>query len=449
MSDTSTPTIEEFEPIASQLKVIEDIKDNFDYSKGVHQILLSGTAGSAKSLLLAHIICLHCLENPGAVFGIGRLSLPSLKETLIQKIRDHLYGVVDHRYYETNGNFHFPNKSKIISFSWSDKNYKRFRSYELSGMAFEELTETKTSDAYDEAYMRVGRLAHVNERLIISATNPDSPAHWAYKKLIDKKDPLTMVYYSSLDDNPYLPQSYKDNMLNTLDPKMAQRMVYGKWIEINQEVVYYAYEKDKNFINSAYKVNPAHPIHICWDFNIGVGKPLSVALFQYISGVMHIFAEIIIEGQRTAESCDELYERGFLNYNTKYFINGDATGKRRDTRSILSDYEIIDKFFSNLVIPGRGRINYEMDVPQSNPPIRTRHNLMNGQICNANNQRNLFVYKDAKTVDEGLRLTKLKAGGLFQEDDSDYFQHVTTAVGYGLWAVKRKQVNHSPTALKR
>jgi hypothetical protein len=47
------------------------------------------------------------------------------------------------------------------------------------------------------------------------------------------------------------------------------------------------------------------------------------------------------------------------------------------------------------------------------------------------------VHKRAKTVDEGLRLTKLKAGGHYIEDDTKHYQHVTTALGYGLIAAIR------------
>jgi hypothetical protein len=43
------------------------------------------------------------------------------------------------------------------------------------------------------------------------------------------------------------------------------------------------------------------------------------------------------------------------------------------------------------------------------------------------------VYEQAAKLDEGLRLAKLKKGGNYVEDDSDDFQHVTTAFGY--WVV--------------
>ena len=80
-------------------------------------------------------------------------------------------------------------------------------------------------------------------------------------------------------------------------------------------------------------------------------------------------------------------------------------------------------------------IKYEIKVPRSNPPIRTRHNKVNAQICNANGLRRLFVYRDAPTVDEGLRMTKLKPGAQYIEDDSNHFQYITTALGYKICGI--------------
>ena len=49
--------------------------------------------------------------------------------------------------------------------------------------------------------------------------------------------------------------------------------------------------------------------------------------------------------------------------------------------------------------------------------------------------RKLFVYKDAPTVDEGLRLTKLKSGAQYLEDDNNHYQHISSALGYAICGV--------------
>jgi len=138
----------------------------------------------------------------------------------------------------------------------------------------------------------------------------------------------------------------------------------------------------------------------------------------------------------------EMKARGLLDYPTNYVVHGDATGKARNTRSVQSDYDIIQDFLED------ERVRFDIDVPRSNPPIRTRHNVVNGTICSKSGSRRLFVYKDAPTVDEGLRLTSLKKGAQYLEDDSKSFQHITTALGYSVWQIESsKQSQDSYTGM--
>ena len=396
----------------------------------------------------------NCLRHRRARLLLGRRSLPDLKSTIFTKIIEHLEGSlkegIDYTYQETTANIQFRNGSEIISRSWADKRYKKLRSLEISAAVIEELSENNDEDkqAYDEIKMRIGRLPHVPEKWIISATNTESPSHWIYKYFMEDKSPSKHVYYSRTEDNPFLPKSYIDQLKRDLDPKMAKRMLYGEWIEINQEVVYYAYEKEKNFVDQSYIVKPNQPIYISWDFNIGEGKPLSVVLFQFTNGIMHIFNEVVVSGMRTDESCDELAERGLLDYPSKYKITGDASGKHRDTRSKRSDYEIIEKFFANYRTKEGRPLDFELKVPMSNPPVRKRHNLVNAYCRNSLGETRLVVYKDAPTADRGLRLTQLKKGGNYIEDDSKEYQHISTAIGYGLAVASRESLRTPQQTLR-
>ena len=164
----STPSLTQFNPhdVPYQYDVIKDIRTEYDYRKGVHEVLLSGSVGSAKSLLMAHIIVTHCLMYPRARFGIGRRALPDLKATLFQKIKEHIEPCMkegrDYKLNESTAYIQFSNKSEIISKSWADTHYTKMRSLELSGFAIEELTEDDDNEhAYRELIMRIGRLPHV------------------------------------------------------------------------------------------------------------------------------------------------------------------------------------------------------------------------------------------------------------------------------------------------
>ena len=426
------PKINEFMPLQNQWEVINKIRCQYDYSKGTHEVLLSGSVGSAKTILLAHLGLTHALLYPGSHVGIGRRTKPELKETLVHVIQEHIGGIFNPNFNKTTSNFKLPNGSRITAFSWADQSYKKFRSHEFSCFLIEELTENKDPEFYQEIFMRVGRLPNVPEKIIICATNPDDPEHWAYKRWFDTPKDTRHVFYSKTSDNPYLPASYVEQLEANLDPKMARRMLYGEWLAIAQDIIYYAYEKDRNFKNEVYQVNPRFPIHLCFDFNIGQGKPMSACLFQKVGNTFHVFAEVIVQGSRTEDQMEEMAARGYLDYQTNYIINGDATGKRNDTRSPLSDYDIIKKYLANYRGPGNRALNFEMKVPMSNPPIRTRHNMVNAQFINEKGQVRLYVYKTCPTLDEGLRLTKLKPGAQYLEDDSKAHQHVTTALGYGI-----------------
>ncbi len=428
----NTPSFHEFDPrhIPYQAEVIDDVYHSYDYSMGIHEVLLSGSVGSAKSILMAHMCIRHCIENNQARVVLGRKALPDLKATIYQKICEHLEGSFkEGRDYVKSANYgkiRFKNGSEIISRSWSDKRYKKMRSLELSMAVIEELTENNDEDkeAYDEIKMRVGRLPHIKKPLIIAATNPDAPSHWAYKYFIDTQIDTRHVYYSVTTDNPFLPPQYISQLKHDLDPKLAERMIYGRWVDIAGEVIYHQYNHDSQFINSPYSVDKRYPVYLSWDFNIADGKPMSMCCVQYIDDHFHVFNEVVVHGARTADTVDELESKGLLLRDIRYGICGDATGSSRDTRGARSDYDIIRKEMA------ARDITYEFMVPPSNPAVRLRHNTVNAYCRNANGLSRLTVYRDAPTVADGLRMTKLKKGAGYIEDDSKAFQHVTTALGY-------------------
>ena len=443
---SSTPSLTEFDPkaVPYQYKVIKDIRQNFNYEDGMHEILLSGSVGSAKSLLLAHLAVTHCLLYPGARVCLARKAMPDLKDTIFETILEHLdcESLVEGEDYVVNltaTSIYFPRyKSKIISRSWADKKFKKFRSIAFSMLCVEELTENDNEykEFYEEAIARLNRLEHVPEQVVICATNPDSPSHWAYDYFIKNQGKHRHVYYSVTTDNPFLPPSYKRQLEEIYDPKMARRMLYGEWLSITQDVIYHQYDSDVHYKkDKKWKVINGVPIHICYDFNIGLGKPFSVCAFQYVGGVFHFFTECVIEGQRTEDSLEEMATNGVFDHRCLYIIHGDCNGRSRDTRSPRSDYDIIDKFLRNYR-PKHGPMRVSIQVPRSNPALRHRHNTVNAQMRNALGHVKLYVYEGCETLDKGFSLTHLKKGGKYLEDDTDAFQHITTAAGYGIVTVK-------------
>lgn len=449
VSTTSTPSFTEFDPriIPYQYRVLLDVWRRWDYTGGrIYEFLLSGAVGSAKSILGAHLVLKHVTYFNRSRVVLGRQSMPDLKDTIVQKVIEHMEGDfidgIDYEYNKTQASFKFLNGSEIISRSWADKKYKSaFRSVEASAGFIEELTENDESfkGFYSELRMRIGRLRHVPQGWLGAATNPDSPAHWGYKhwelgrpnhRLDTRK-----VYYSITTDNPFLAPEYILQLKKETDPKLARRMLYGEWVEVTAEVVYHQYSREHNYRDVSYEYSERYPMLLCFDFNIGVGKPMSACSGQYHSDKdeFHWGHDYVVEGARTEDILEEMAGQGlFDNFRGTFIVHGDATGKHRDTRSKTTDYEIIRKFLANYTRPDGTHLDFIIDVGLTNPPIRSRHNTVNAYLCNDLGERRMYVYKDAEVLDEGFRLVKLKDTGQYIEDDTPYYQHVTTAAGYGV-----------------
>jgi hypothetical protein len=438
--EKSKPYFSAFSPdvIPYQREVVNFL-DNWDYSSGTPEILLSGSYGSAKSILMAHLVVRHCLEWTGAKACLARKAMPDLKDTIFKEILEHLAeDFIEGIHYwvnNTSAKITFFNGSEILSRSWSDKKYKKGRSLKLSMLVIEEISENSLEDmeAFKTLKARLRRLPHVSENILIAATNPDSPTHWVYRYFIEEQKPTRKVFYSVTTDNPYLDPIYIQQLQQDLSPQEADRYLRGKWVDIDHENIYAAYKKDRNFKSQSYEINKQLPIHMCFDFNIGTGKPMSSCVFQYFNQTFHVFDEAVVHGARTLDIMEEWFERGLFYPGVEIIIHGDAAGNHRDTRSTQSDYDQIKKYLAQ--IPG---LRFKIEVPLANPPIRQRHNRINSHCINELGQVRLYLYEKCKVLDEGLRLTAFKKGANMVEDDSFYAQHITTALGYGVTYVTNK-----------
>lgn len=451
----SGTTLQSFNPyvIPMQADVINLLRSKWDYEKGTPEVLLSGSYGSSKSILLAHIAITHCLINRKAEVFIGRRSLPDLKKTIWQEILDHLLDLKESVDYIINKSEHsilfVATNSKIITGSWADKKYKKFRSLRLSMCIIEELTENDEQDfeAFKALKGRLRRRPWIKENVLICATNPDDPNTWQYRYFIESQPHETrFVFYSNTEDNPFLDPVYINQLKKDLDPISIRRYLNGEWVSIQGAGIYHCYDNKIHYKkDEEYIINDNFSVDISWDFNIGLGKPLSVTIGQYISGVFHVERSICIESISTSNMMDEIQSLGYFDRGNRIKIYGDATGQARSTMSLHSNYEIIKNYLANYVDVRGNKTNFDMSVPRSNPPIMTRHNKVNAHLKNGKNETRLFLYKNAKKLDEGLRLTKLKKGADYQEDDANDYQHVTTALGY--W-INSASLNINMAALK-
>ena len=424
----TTPLFQEFNPkrIPWQWEATKYIR-NFDYKLGALELFYSGGVGSAKTIDHVHEIVKDCLEQPNSRWLMIRKVLKDLKRTSWAELLRHMADIsplVVRSYNKTEMKISFHNGSEIYGDSYDDGDITKFQSMNLSGLDIEEANEMESKEIYEGIKLRIGR-AGVEKNKIFIRTNPDEPTHWLYKYFItDSNHPNKKVFYSLTEQNPFLPSWYLENLKRDLDPLMARRKLYGEWISIFKEHIYYNYKRENNFRDYDYIINPNYPIDLMHDFNIGKNKPMSSCLGQNIDGCFHVFKVFHVDGARTLDILEEMDSKFRFPIEYNYRVFGDASGSHNDTRSKVTDWDIVERFLS------QKNLRYEMCVPKSNPPIRRRHNIVNASFLNENNKVRYFQYKGTDWLDDGWRLTSFKKGGSNIEDDSLPNQHATTAVGY-------------------
>lgn len=187
---------------------------------------------------------------------------------------------------------------------------------------------------------------------------------------------------------------------------------------------------DKNVTRDT--VGTTEALHWMHDQNF---TPLSSAVAVLRKGVPYILDEIVLEHAVSRQSAIEFVEKYKKHANKLVYIYGDPAGRAGEKHGHKSDYIDIEDVL---------RLNgwkFERRVRAAHPAIKDRQNAVRAKICNAKEERSLFVNPNtAPWTHRGLVTVQLKAGSTFQEDQTNKYQHITTAVGYFVdwhWPVGR------------
>lgn len=248
--------------------------------------------------------------------------------------------------------------------------------------------------------------------------------NWAYELFCRGESPdhpdWASWQYTTLDGGNVPPEEI-EAARNDLDERTF-RQEYEATFENFAGIIYHAFDRTRN-VDVNIDVDENAPLLWSHDFNIGQGKPMSslIAQIRRENGVrvLHVLDEIVIESADTNDIIGEMKTRPWLERAGKAIIYGDAAGRARDTRSKETDFSLLANAGFR-----------DQKVPPSNPPIRERHNTVNGLLYAASGAVRLKIHPRCKTLVKGLETTVLRAGSSYLEDDSTREQHVTTALGY-------------------
>ena len=230
------------------------------------ELLYGGSAGSAKSYGICALILLKALQYPGIRIGLARNELTTLKKTTVVSFFEVAadWGVTElFNYNSTAGSIKFDNGSEItlveLRYLPSDPDYTRLGGLLFTFGAIDEVGEVD-EQGFNIFKSRLGRWKNKDFNIKpICAMTCNPTKNWLYKKYYKPSIEGMLKEYQMFiqalpTDNPYLPQSYIDN-LKTLPMQQRERLLYGNWDYEDSPDALLSYEQIRNIWDNAPKID--------------------------------------------------------------------------------------------------------------------------------------------------------------------------------------------------
>jgi len=140
---------------------------------------------------------------------------------------------------------------------------------------------------------------------------------------------------------------------------------------------------------------------------------------------LYLLDEIVLTSAVSRQAAIEFVEKYKDHANKHVLIYGDPAGKAGEKHGHASDYTDIEG-----VLKENGW-RYTRKVKPAHPAIKDRQNAVRTKILTASGDTSLYVNPNtAPWCHKGLATVQLKDGSTFQEDQTNQYQHITTAIGY-------------------
>ena len=157
---------------------------------------------------------------------------------------------------------------------------------------------------------------------------------------------------------------------------------------------------------------------------------------------LFLLDEVVLTSAVSKQSAVEFVEKHKDHQNKHVLIYGDPAGRAGEKHGHASDYTDIEDVLRD------NRWTFTRNVRPAAPAIKDRQNAVRAKILTAAGHTSLFVNPTtAPWCHKGLATVQLKEGSSFQEDQSNKYQHITTAIGYCIdreWPVIKRIATASP-----
>lgn len=275
-------------------QAIYDVVFN-SFGKNPAIILFNGALGTGKTLLAAIISIEICRAYPGIRGVLSRKTYKELFDTVGQATLHYADSIgLPYKHNKKEDWLDFPNGSRLYLRSCDDE--EKMKSLELSFFICDEANEI-TKSFYNVAVGRIGRQGRSYPWFVLLLTNPTNRGHWLYDAFVTDRKDYYKLYQTTIDDNPYTSQEYKDfvKLEYKARPSLYRRYVLGDWgADIQGKPVYIEYWAREVHVSKERLVpDSRYPIIRSWDF--GYHRP-ALLFAQKLPGLkLHILKEYMPE----------------------------------------------------------------------------------------------------------------------------------------------------------
>jgi len=292
----------------------------------------------------------------------------------------------------------------------------------------------------------VARVRHVGAKLrqkVAAGTNED--LGWLAEMFGPDRDEHCHVYQMDTRQNTELleanPHYIREILANATEAE-AKAYIEGGVANLTGALAHPGFDAEKHWVEGVAPADPTLPLVLAFDFNV---DPMCCVIGQTRPGPYgqeaHVVDAVVLHGGSTVDqTCDAVLAR-YPSWPKGFIIYGDATGKARHVKSLVSNYSMIrDRLQS------AGRITIR--VPTVNPPVSTRLNSVNRMLMNALGQQRIYIRRTlpakqcpTRELVRSLQRTQKKTG----TDDvlkkaGETITHAGEAFGYWVayeWPAKK------------
>lgn len=215
---------------------------------------------------------------------------------------------------------------------------------------------------------------------LLATCNPEGPAHWLKKEILDKAEELDVNFWNFvLDDNPYLTEEYKNALKKEYSGMWYKRYILGEWA-VAHGLIYDSYDDD-----NLYENNNSNPNYYIVGIDYGTSNATAAVLCSVTPKVwpqVHVEEEYYYDSAKKgrsktdAELADDI--KDFIGYKpiSAIYVDPSAASlklelRRRDLpvldarNDVLEGIKVTSKFISNKNIVIHKSCKTLIDVIQS------------------------------------------------------------------------------------